>query len=138
MGDIGGADFTENANACPLDVPPKVKCAATQMFAVLKYIHQQLLPSLKLSIHQFIDFLLPKPAAVACVVPISEFFSCYDPKPMTERLLDLDEEGSSYHYHMLCTRRLHGWQPLDVGIQRVLKQRMKRSAHKDIVTEVTT
>jgi hypothetical protein len=30
------------------------------------------------------------------------------------------------------------WQPLDIGIQRVLKQSMKRSAHKDIVTEVTT
>lgn len=27
------------------------------------------------------------------------------------------------------------WQPLDVGIQRVLKQSMKRAAHKDIVTE---
>lgn len=27
------------------------------------------------------------------------------------------------------------WQPLDVGIQRVLKQSMKRSAHKDIVDE---
>jgi len=27
------------------------------------------------------------------------------------------------------------WQPLDVGIQRVLKQSMKRSAHKDIVEE---
>jgi hypothetical protein len=30
------------------------------------------------------------------------------------------------------------WQPLDVGIQRVLKQSMKRSAHKDIVTETIT
>lgn len=28
-------------------------------------------------------------------------------------------------------------QPLDVGIQRVLKQSMKRSAHKDIVDETT-
>jgi hypothetical protein len=27
------------------------------------------------------------------------------------------------------------WQPLDVGIQRVLKQSIKRSAHKDIVDE---
>lgn len=27
------------------------------------------------------------------------------------------------------------WQPLDVGIQRVLKQSMGRSAHKDIVDE---
>jgi hypothetical protein len=27
------------------------------------------------------------------------------------------------------------WQPLDVGIQRVLKQSMKRSAHKHIVDE---
>jgi hypothetical protein len=30
------------------------------------------------------------------------------------------------------------WQPLDVGIQRVLKQSMKRSAHKDIVVETMT
>ena len=30
------------------------------------------------------------------------------------------------------------WQPLDVGIQRVLKQSMKRSAHKDIVIETMT
>jgi hypothetical protein len=30
------------------------------------------------------------------------------------------------------------WQPLDVGIQRVLKQSMKRSAHKDIVDETMT
>ena len=30
------------------------------------------------------------------------------------------------------------WQPLDVGIQHVLKQSMKWSAHKDIVTEVIT
>ena len=30
------------------------------------------------------------------------------------------------------------WQPLDVGIQRVLKQSIKRSAHKDIVEETTT
>jgi hypothetical protein len=30
------------------------------------------------------------------------------------------------------------WQPLDVGIQRILKQSLKRSAHKDIVTETTT
>ena len=28
-------------------------------------------------------------------------------------------------------------QPLDVGIQRVLKQSLKRSAHKDIVNETT-
>lgn len=30
------------------------------------------------------------------------------------------------------------WQPLDVGIQRVLKQSIKRAAHKDIVEEATT
>lgn len=30
------------------------------------------------------------------------------------------------------------WQPLDVGIQRVLKQSIKRSAHKDIVEETTS
>ena len=30
------------------------------------------------------------------------------------------------------------WQPLDVGIQHVLKQSMKQSAHKDIVTKATT
>ena len=30
------------------------------------------------------------------------------------------------------------WQPLDVGIQHILKQSMKRSTHKDIVTEMTT
>ena len=30
------------------------------------------------------------------------------------------------------------WQPLDVGIQRVLKLSMKRSAHRDIVNEVAT
>jgi len=30
------------------------------------------------------------------------------------------------------------WQPLDVGIQRVLKQSMKCSAHQDIVLETTT
>jgi DDE superfamily endonuclease len=29
------------------------------------------------------------------------------------------------------------WQPLDVGIQRVLKQSIKRSAHKDVVDETT-
>lgn len=29
------------------------------------------------------------------------------------------------------------WQPLDVGIQRVLKQSIKRSAHRDIVEETT-
>jgi hypothetical protein len=33
-----------------------------------------------------------------------------------------------------CTRV---WQPLDVGIQRVLKQSIKQSAHKDIVEEMT-
>jgi hypothetical protein len=31
-----------------------------------------------------------------------------------------------------CTRL---WQPLDVGIQRVLKQSTKRSAHQDVVNE---
>jgi DDE superfamily endonuclease len=30
------------------------------------------------------------------------------------------------------------WQPLDVGIQRVLKQSIKRSAHQDIVAEVSS
>ncbi|KIL57393.1 hypothetical protein M378DRAFT_88004 [Amanita muscaria Koide BX008] len=30
------------------------------------------------------------------------------------------------------------WQPLDVGIQRVLKLSLRRSAHRDIITEVTT
>jgi hypothetical protein len=70
------------------DVPPKVKHATTQIFTVPKYIHQQLLPSPKLSIHQFIDFPLPKPVAVVCVIPLSEFFSCYDPEPITERLLE--------------------------------------------------
>jgi hypothetical protein len=30
------------------------------------------------------------------------------------------------------------WKPLDVGIQRVLKQSMKRSAHKDIAAETIT
>src|SRR5882762_7873706 len=30
------------------------------------------------------------------------------------------------------------WQPLNVGIQCVLKQSMKQSAHKDIVTKATT
>jgi hypothetical protein len=29
------------------------------------------------------------------------------------------------------------WQPLDVGIQRILKQSIRRSAHKDIVEETT-
>jgi len=43
---------------------------------------------LKLSIHYFIDFSLPKPAAIVCAIPISEFFSCYEPEPITERLLE--------------------------------------------------
>jgi hypothetical protein len=30
------------------------------------------------------------------------------------------------------------WQPLNVGIQCVLKQSMKQSVHKDIITEATT
>lgn len=30
------------------------------------------------------------------------------------------------------------WQPLDVGIQRVLKLSMRRSAHRDIVHEVSS
>ncbi|KIL58200.1 hypothetical protein M378DRAFT_86826 [Amanita muscaria Koide BX008] len=29
------------------------------------------------------------------------------------------------------------WQPLDVGIQRVLKHSLRRSAHRDLVAEVT-
>jgi hypothetical protein len=46
------------------------------------------------------------------------------------------------HHYILYTHGPRGctglWQPLDVGIQRVLKQSTKRSAHRDIVLETTT
>jgi hypothetical protein len=41
-----------------------------------------------ISIHKFIDFLLPKPTAVVQTIVISQYFSHYDPEPITEQLLE--------------------------------------------------
>jgi hypothetical protein len=70
------------------DIPPKVKCAATEAFAVPSYIHQQLIPSQNISIHKFINFPLPKPTAVVQTIVISQYFSHYDPESITEQLLE--------------------------------------------------
>lgn len=71
-----------------VDVPPKVRRAATQAFTVPAYIHQQLLPSPDISIHKFIDFPLPKLTVVVQTILTAEYFSCYEPEPLTAKLLE--------------------------------------------------
>ena len=78
------------------DVPPKVKRAATQIFAVPKYVHQQLLPSPKLSIHQFIDFPLPKHVTVVCV------------KDFVEGNDDLAEDGTDIPVDVIVAQIVSG------------------------------
>jgi hypothetical protein len=54
------------------------------------------------------------------------------------RIPDLDEEKPPNDYRHFCTRgnNEYIWQPLDVGIQRVMKLSMKWTSHRDIVNEV--
>jgi hypothetical protein len=71
------------------DMLPRVKRAATQAFTIPIHIQEQLLPSPKISIQQFINFPLPKPSTVIkTILTSSEYFSRYDPEPITERLLE--------------------------------------------------
>jgi hypothetical protein len=70
------------------DMPPRVKRTATQAFTILSYIHPQIIPSPHVSIHQFLDFSLPKHSAVIQTFPTSEYFSHYEPEPITEMLLE--------------------------------------------------
>jgi hypothetical protein len=70
------------------DMTPRVKCAATQAFTILSYIHPQIIPSPHVSIHQFLNFSLPKHSAVIQTFPTSEYFSHYEPEPITEMLLE--------------------------------------------------
>ncbi|KIM71317.1 hypothetical protein PILCRDRAFT_17174 [Piloderma croceum F 1598] len=71
-----------------IDMPPRVKRVAMQAFTIPIYIQEQLLPSPKISIQQFVNFPLSKPSAVIQVILTSEDFSRYDPEPITERLLE--------------------------------------------------
>jgi hypothetical protein len=69
-------------------MPPQVKHAAMQGFTIPIHIQEQLLPSPKISIQQYVNFPLPKPSAVIQTILTPEYFSRYDPEPITERLLE--------------------------------------------------
>lgn len=69
------------------DVPPLVKRAATHAFTIPSAIEQQIIPSPNISIHQLIDFTLPKAIATIQEANIAKFFSLNEPGIITEDLL---------------------------------------------------
>ena len=69
------------------DVPPQVKRTAAVILTIPDTIHQQLLPSKNLSIHQLIDFTLPKGAAVLSTATSLDYFCCNPPDLLSESSL---------------------------------------------------
>lgn len=60
------------------DVPPRVKRTVALILTIPDAIHQQLLPSKNLSIHQLVDFTIPKGAAVLSTASSLDYF-CHNP-----------------------------------------------------------
>jgi hypothetical protein len=60
------------------DVPPQVKCTVAVILTIPDTIYQQLLPSKNVSIHQLIDFTLPKGDAVLSTATLLDYF-CHNP-----------------------------------------------------------
>ena len=69
------------------DVPPWVKCTVAVILTIPDTIHQQLLPSKNLSIHQLIDFTLPKGAAVLSMATSLDYFCRNPPDLLSESSL---------------------------------------------------
>ena len=80
------------------DVPPWVKRTVAVILTIPNTIHQQLLPSKNLSIHQLIDFTLPKGAAVLSTATSLDYFCHNPPDLLSESSLQNKEASDAFSF----------------------------------------